>query len=209
MNSGGELGGWASAAKPPTPPMLSTMPFDCCKCGQALRARRTAPKNFRSNPLAQSASVSFRKSPRLVAPALLTRRFNCPNSAITELDHGFGGLGGREVGHDRQRLDAERADVVGDLVEVRSIPRGDGNVHALPGKTHGDGAAKSAACAGDQRDPAGKSQIHVCLHPCARVSLCEIVRVGSRLSKRIIAFHRADRSGCVINLGCIPACVFA
>src|ERR1700723_3395044 len=58
--------------RPPTPEIFNTEPACAFNCGQAARVKRMAPKNFSANPSAQSSSVSSRKSPRLVAPALLT-----------------------------------------------------------------------------------------------------------------------------------------
>ena len=55
----------APGVRPPTPAMFTTEPFRCFRIGHAARRSRTAPKNFRTNPSAQSSSLRVRKSPRL------------------------------------------------------------------------------------------------------------------------------------------------
>ena len=71
----------ALPVRPPTPMMLTMVPLLAIRCFQAARLRRMAPKNFSAKPSSQSASVSSKKSPRLVAPALLTSRSILPNFA--------------------------------------------------------------------------------------------------------------------------------
>ena len=58
-------------------------------------------------------------------------------------------------------------DAGGDVMQPGFVPRGEADIHALPGQFDGDGLADSTAGARDQSDLAGKPQIHpvspVCL----------------------------------------------
>src|SRR6202011_4866649 len=70
----------AAGVLAPIPPMLMIAPRRSLRCGQASRASRTAPWNFKAKPSRKSSSVSLKKSPRLVAPALLTRMSMRPSA---------------------------------------------------------------------------------------------------------------------------------
>src|ERR1035437_6697644 len=72
----------APGVQPPTPAMFTTEPFRCFRIGHAARSSRTAPKNFSAKPSVQSSSLSVRKSPRLVAPALFTTISIPPRTSI-------------------------------------------------------------------------------------------------------------------------------
>ena len=82
--------------RPPVPMMFSTAPRRCFRCGQAARTRRTAPKNFSAKPSVQSASESFRNSPRRVAPALFTTMSIAPNPSSAARTTAPGASGSRK-----------------------------------------------------------------------------------------------------------------
>jgi hypothetical protein len=74
----------ALAVRPPTPTILTIAPRVCIKCCQAARAQRIAAKNFNAKPSCQSRSLNLRKSPRLVAPALLIKTSTLPKRAVAK-----------------------------------------------------------------------------------------------------------------------------
>jgi len=93
----------ALPVRPPMPTMFTMLPWLAWRCGQAGRLQRIAPKNLSANPSSQLASVRLRKSPRVVAPALLTSRSSWPKrataAATTAAD--------QKVGHDAEVRFAE------------------------------------------------------------------------------------------------------
>src|SRR3546814_11580971 len=74
---------------------LLEWPLRSARFGQAARLGRMANEVFIAEPAAQSASVGWRKSPRLVAPALLTTRSTPPTVSFAAITTVAGTAGSR------------------------------------------------------------------------------------------------------------------
>ncbi len=115
----------ASGSLPPMPAMVTSEPCCALSSGQASRVSRTWAKNFSAKPSAQSASVSLKKSPRWVAPALLTRMSSRPNSRRTASTSGFSAPSWRRSSTEMAALRPLALISRGDRLQRGLVPPGD------------------------------------------------------------------------------------
>src|SRR6185437_8367804 len=85
----------APGVRPPAPMMLTMEPWRFFSSGHAARVSRTVQKYLSANPSVNCSSVNERKSPRCVAPALLTTMSMPPNSLIVAAASFAGASGSR------------------------------------------------------------------------------------------------------------------
>ena len=115
----------ASGSLPPMPAIVTSEPRCALSSGQASRVSRTWAKNLSAKPSAQSASDSLKKSPRWVAPALLTRMSSRPKLASHRLDQRLFGALLAQIEHRDGGLAALGLDLGRDRVQRRLVPPGD------------------------------------------------------------------------------------
>ncbi len=151
----------AVGLRPPVPPIETSAPWRSLSSGQAARASRIGRKtSARSRPPNRRRSAP-RKSPRLVAPALLTRTSSPPNSRRTcSISFSAESLSRRSTTAPaaRRPVFAHRSS---GLLQRLGVAPGQHQIAALGRERQRDTAADAAARSGDQRDLAFKSQLHV------------------------------------------------